>query len=190
MEDPNSGKLAYFYCNRSEDDRRKPEMILRGLIHQLVQSEGDKLLSPIVEIYDQRLRDGQRSSQLSIKECQDLLVRLIDGVPRTNICLDALDEVDPTNRKVLLQSIKGVMKASNSLVKVFATSRRDPDILRHFEIFPRIELESDDNTDDINCFLDQRICEVIDDGDLLMGEVTQDLEKRILQDLGQRSKGM
>jgi hypothetical protein len=35
-------KLAYFYCNRAEENRREPESILNTLIQQLAQADGGK----------------------------------------------------------------------------------------------------------------------------------------------------
>ena len=42
-------------------------------------------------------------------------------------------------------------------VKVFATTRMGIDILMQFEMFPRIELEPDDNVDDINRFVEEKV---------------------------------
>jgi len=73
--------------------------------------------------------------------------------PRTTICIDALDEVDHKLRLDLLKALKHVVEKSNTLVKVFATTPMDTDILMQFAMFPRIELEPDDNVDDINRFV-------------------------------------
>jgi len=53
----------------------------------------------------------------------------------------------------LPEALKHVVERSGALVKVFATTRVDPDILLQFEVFPRIELDLDDNVDDINQFV-------------------------------------
>ncbi|RPB22322.1 hypothetical protein L211DRAFT_769603, partial [Terfezia boudieri ATCC MYA-4762] len=188
------GKLAYFYCNRAEENRREPRKILSTLIQQLAQTaskEGSKegLLMPIVDIYRDRERNGQKSAQLSLKESQDLLVQLIDIYPQTTICIDAMDEVDHDTRIHLLKSLKNVIKASKNVVKIFVTTRMDSDILMQFEIFPRIELEPDDNEDDINAFLRTQVQSLIDDGLLLHGEVSKELKEEIYNSLCQRCKG-
>ena len=90
-------KLAYFYCNRAEENRREPRQVLATLIQQLAQShseEGPGLLTPVVDIYKDREEKGQKSAPLSLAECRDLLVQLIDAYPQTTICIDAIDEVD------------------------------------------------------------------------------------------------
>ncbi|RPB22319.1 hypothetical protein L211DRAFT_333519 [Terfezia boudieri ATCC MYA-4762] len=190
------GKLAYFYCNRAEENRREPRKILSTLIQQLAQAgskEGSKegLLTPIVDIYRDRERNGQKSAQLSLKESQDLLVQPIDIYPQTTICINAIDEVDDDTRIHLLKSLKNVIKASKNVVKIFVTTRMDSDILMQFEIFPRIELEPDDNKDDsdINAFLRIQVQSLIDDGLLLHGKVSNELKEEIYNSLCQRCKG-
>jgi len=149
---------VYFYCNRAEESRRDPESILRTLIQQLAQTPAeDKLLTPVLHIYKDREKKGQLSSRLTLKECQDLLVQLIAVYPQTTICIDALDEVDHKLRFKLLEALTHVLKRSNTLVKIFATTRMDPDILLQFEMFPRIELEPNDNVDDIDRFVKEKV---------------------------------
>jgi len=190
--DSRLGKLAYFYCNRAEGSRRDPESILSALVHQLVRTESDEmtLLKPIVDTYDLRESKGQKSSRLSLLESRDLLVQLTDVYEQTTICIDALDEVEPSTRKDLLQALKVVMEKSKNLVKIFATTRMDVDIVRQFEMFPRIELQPDDNASDIEHFIEERIQAGIDDGELLDGAVSDSLKAEICKVLGERSRGM
>jgi hypothetical protein len=183
--------LAFFYCNRAEESRREPESILRTLIHQLAQTPSeDNLLTPVLDVYKDRENKGQLSSRLTLKECQDLLVQLIAVYPRTTICIDALDEVDHNLRLGLLRALKHIVERSNTPVKIFATARMDTDILVQFEMFPRIELEPDDNVDDINRFVKEKIQEAIKEKQLLHGNVPNALKDEICQVLCERSKGM
>jgi len=182
---------VYFYCNRAEESRRDPEIILRTLIQQLAQAPSrDKLLTPVLDIYKDREQVGQLSSRLTLKECQDLLAQLIAVYPQTTICIDALDEVDHKLRLELLEALKYVVERSNTLVKIFATTRMDTDILLQFEMFARIELEPDDNVDDINRFVKEKVQGMIDRKQLLHGNVPNTLKDEICQVLCERSKGM
>jgi len=183
--------LAFFYCNRAEESRRDPESILRTLIQQLAQTPSeDDLLTPVLDVYKDREKKGQLSARLTLKECQDLLVQLIAVYPQTTICIDALDEVDHRVRLKLLEALKYVVERSTSLVKIFATTRMDTDILMQFERYPRIELESDDNVDDINRFVKEKVQGMIEQKQLLHGNVPNPLRDEICQVLCQRSKGM
>ncbi|KAI5790570.1 hypothetical protein FPQ18DRAFT_277531, partial [Pyronema domesticum] len=185
-------KLAYFYCNRGEENRREPESILSSIIQQLAQSPIDenKLLKPIVDIYRERKKKGQISSRLSLSESRELLVQLTDIYPRTMICIDALDEVAEDKRIYLLKALNYVITESKNLVKIFATTRMDPEIVTHFEMFPRIELQPDDNDSDINQFVKTRVKSTIDDRQLLSGNVSDELQIEICEVLCKRSKGM
>jgi len=145
---------------------------------------------PVLDVYKDREKVGQLSSKLTLKECQDLLVRLMGVYPQTTICIDALDEVDHKLRFELLEALKNVVERSNSLVKIFATTRMDTDILMQFEMYPRIELEPDDNADDINRFVEEKVKEMIERKRLLHGNVPNALKEEICQVLCERSKGM
>jgi len=182
-------KLVYFYCNRTEESRRQPESILRALVRQLAKSEGE-VLEPVVGIYNGREGKGQLSQCLTLAECQDLLVQLTDAYPQTTICIDALDEVDHTKRLKLLHALKYLVERSKNVVKIFATTRMDTDILLQFEAFPRIELQPDDNVADINQFVTTTVQEAIEQEQLLHGDVTNELRDEICKVLCERSKGM
>jgi hypothetical protein len=190
--DPTPQKLAYFYCNRAEENRRKPESILNTLIQQLAQTglKNDELLKPVVENYEDRENKGQESSPLVLSESEKLLIKLTDLYPQTTICIDALDEVEKESRISLLKSLKNVIEGSKNLVKIFATTRMDPDILTQFEMFPRIELQPDDNVDDINRFVGKKVQSAIEDRLLLQGDVSHELKTKICDVLCERSKGM
>ena len=66
----------------------------------------------------------------------------------------------------------------------------DPDIIWQFEMFPRIELEPDDNMGDINQFVKTKLQSTIDEGLLLGGDVPDELKAEICDALCWRSRGM
>ena len=184
-------KFAYFYCNRAEESRRQPVNILNTLIQQLAQTESEnKLLKPVVDIYLDREKKGQRSSLLRLQESEELLIKLTDIYPQTTICIDALDEVETKDRIQLLKALKNTIEKSKSLVKIFATTRMDPDILLQFVMFPRIEMEPGDNISDINHYVKTNLQSTIDDRLLLEGDVPDKLKAEICDALCARSKGM
>jgi hypothetical protein len=125
-----------------------------------------------------------------LEEAQELLIRLTDIYSGTTICIDALDEVENGIRIRLLKSLKYVIERSKNLVKIFATTRMDIDILRQFQMFPKIELQPDDNVSDINQFVKTKVQSTIDDGLLLDGDVSHGFKAEICDALCKRSKGM
>ena len=185
-------KLAYFYCDRGEKNRREPQSILNTLIQQLAQAESgkDKLFKPVVDIYRDREKTGQTSSRLSLEESQELLIQLTNTYSQTTICIDALDEVETRTRLHLLKELKNIIQKSKNLVKIFATTRMDTDILRQLQMFPSIELQPDDNIVDITQFVEVKVQSTIDDGQLLDGDVPDGLKVKICSAVCKRSKGM
>jgi hypothetical protein len=133
---------------------------------------------------------GQTGARLTLRESQELLVKLTNIFPQTTICIDALDEVDSKTRLDLLKSLKQVIGESKNLVKIFATSRNDVDIFSQLEIFPKIDVQPDDNKDDISEFVTTRVESVINERQLLDGQVSLDFKKEICDVLRTRSKGM
>ena len=183
-------KLAYFYCDRAEETRRDPHSILCTLIQQLVQTDSEEgLLTRVVNIYQDREKRSQRKAWLSLQECQGLLIHIVEMYPQTIICIDAMDEVHSDTRIVLLNCLKDVIETAKTVVKIFVTTRMDMDILIHLRIFPRIDLQPDDNVGDINEFVRTKIKSAVGNGLLLHGDVSDDLQEEICNVLCQRCKG-
>ncbi|KAF8534161.1 hypothetical protein BDD12DRAFT_896905 [Trichophaea hybrida] len=90
----------------------------------------------------------------------------------------------------LLKSLKLVIEKLKNLVTIFATSRNDLDILHQFGMFPRIDVQPDDNAKDIREFIQSNVAHAIDDAQLLQGHVSEDLRMEICDALGTRSKGI
>lgn len=183
--------MAYFYCNRAEQNRRDPVNILNALIQQLVTQTGTMgILKPAVEIYREREKCGQTSSKLTLQESLTLLIKITNIYPQTIICIDALDEVGRDIRIYLLKSLKSVIERSSNLVKIVATARNDPDILLQFSSFPRIDVQPDDHSDDIINFIHSEVRRDVADGQLLHGKVSDELQLEICDVLSRRSAGM
>ncbi|KAF8241380.1 hypothetical protein K440DRAFT_572817, partial [Wilcoxina mikolae CBS 423.85] len=147
-------------------------------------------MKPVVDIYNDREQKGQKNSRLTPQESQELLLKLTNIYPMTTICLDALDEVNSESRTRLLKVLKLVIDKSKTLVKIFATSRNDPDILQQFNAFPRIDVHPDDNFGDIQAFINMELGHAISDGRLLLGDVSPNIGNEICDTLSKRARGM
>ena len=110
---------------------------------------------------------------------QELFIQLADIYPQTTICVDALDEVKDDTRLHLLKALINIIEKSKNLVKIFATTRMDTDILRQFEKFPMIELQPGDNISNITRFVKTKVQSTIDDYKLLDGDVPDRLKDKI-----------
>lgn len=152
--------------------------------------EHGNLLEPVHSHYSSVEMKGQLHTQLSRGESQELLVKLANIHIRTVVCIDALDELEPTTRLHLMSALKYLIDNSTNLIKIFVTSRNDTDILNELEMFPRIDVEPTDNNNDIIKFVRERIEFNIDHKLLLEGAVSEDLKKRIHDSICERSDGM
>ncbi|KAI5841599.1 hypothetical protein BZA05DRAFT_318976, partial [Tricharina praecox] len=127
---------------------------------------------------------------LSLEESQSLLVQLTDIYPQTTICIDGLDEVAPETRVILLKSLANIMRTAKNPLKIFATSRMDPDIPLLFHKVTMIELQPSDSVRDITRFVEEKVQSAIDDKQLLLGNAGGELKAEICNILRHRCKGM
>ncbi|KAH6889475.1 hypothetical protein B0T10DRAFT_548840 [Thelonectria olida] len=174
--------FAYFYCNRNEEERRQPQSILRSLVRQLSSPFGRS------EEIHQDVRDlpkslGDQCLILDVDMCQDILLKLVASYPSTTIILDALDECNSENRIELMGCFNELMN-QNDRLKVFISSRKDFDIVNHFESHPRVEIQATDNQDDIENFVKEQLSRV------KRLENMPNLREEISKTLFEKSKGM
>lgn len=184
--------MAYFYCNYKEELRRDPASILRSLIKQLcLRSPNSNFPAPVQAVYTQRKQDSDLANLLSTTECKALLVKLAAGFPRTTIVLDALDECEPTTRESLFDALDSVVaEATTNPVKVFVTSRDDADLRKRFVSRPNVYIQDRDNSADIACYVRTEIAECIRRGKLLDGQVSAELQDRVVRVLEAGANGM
>jgi len=117
-----------------------------------------------------------------------LILQLTNICPQTTIVIDALGECRPKMRKELIRSIKQIVEESKNLVKVFISSHDEYDIVTKFNSFVRIEVN--DNSGGVRRYVNEKVTELIEDEDLLMGSVSTELRDLICSTLGDRADGM
>ncbi|KAA8894720.1 ankyrin repeat-containing domain protein [Sphaerosporella brunnea] len=157
-EEKNISALAYFYCDKKEQIRGKPEEILRALVKQLshIPSQGGHVFQSVVTKYKHRKDAGNHKpgeDPLSLKECCELLAGLTNLYPLTVLVIDALDEAEEDSRYQLFQALKDLVVSSEKLVKIFVSSRDNHDIVLQLEKFSNFHIEARDNREDIEKFV-------------------------------------
>lgn len=127
--------MAFFYCSRStaEPERAKPVEILSALLRQLSSSKPEiPIRDAVAKEYQIRKKKAEEDcsplKKLTIKDCTDLILQLNTERPAM-IIIDALDECDEATRHELLESLDKIVSQSESLIKVFVSSRDDVDIV-------------------------------------------------------------
>ena len=67
--------------------------------------------------------------------------------------LDALDECDPETRHELLETLQEIVAESPRLIKIFASSRDDGDLVSLLKGYYNLEISSKRNAEDIENFV-------------------------------------
>lgn len=106
------------------------------------------------------------------------------------LVLDALDECTPDQRRELFEVLGGLVSPTHSNsgnVKLFVTSREEPDIKREFQNFPVIPIEAKKVDEDLESYVTAKIDQYIEDGNL---RIEAALKNKIRTTLVDRAGGM
>ncbi|KAJ2995025.1 hypothetical protein NUW58_g1386 [Xylaria curta] len=176
--------FAFFYCDRNEEQRRKPLSVLRSYVRQLSTTPGnpDCIRKPLQDFCRQT---RQRGADLGFSDCKEQLLQSLNLYPQTTIVLDALDECEQDLRKEIIGTIEELVSKSENPLKVFISSRPDRDIRHRFLDKPNIEIQATDNEEDIRAFVSQEITKHES-----WGGMSQDLQNEIVGVLFDKSQGM
>ena len=167
---------------------------MRSILKQLSISLPSLLLrSPVVRAYqekDQKAKeDGSPLEPLTLQECVERILGLLESNPAT-IIIDALDECNPRTRMKLLKALDDIIQRSANLVKVFVSSRDDPDIVIRLQHSRNVYISVKDNGEDIKRFINEEIARSIEDGVLLYGKISEELKTEIIMKLQKKAQGM
>ncbi|KAF8244964.1 hypothetical protein K440DRAFT_507396, partial [Wilcoxina mikolae CBS 423.85] len=119
-----------------------------------------------------------------------LIVTLLNSYRRTTILIDALDESDPKKRANFLHALKKIIDTSTSLVKVFISNRDDGDIVLRLNEVPNLFIEANDNSHDIERFVQRELTRCIEERTLLGGNVSTELQAEVSAVLLSKANGM
>jgi Cdc6-like AAA superfamily ATPase len=139
-----SNHVAFFYAVRNpvEPERSECDQILRSLLRQLASpSPGGPIFAPIVSRYEDALSGLEDYTDViwTYEDAVETLIELCNLYPAVVFIIDALDEVNPMNRLDLLDALIRVMEESETLVKIFISSRENMDV---FDRLDRRTLQS------------------------------------------------
>ncbi|KAF5007062.1 hypothetical protein FDECE_6607 [Fusarium decemcellulare] len=157
MESTDRGNrgFAFFYCDRTPS--ASWEDILLSYIRQLGEVPQDpKRIHRDLEKFC-----GDRKSiqdYVTIEDCKQTLVEMINTYPRTILVLDGLDECDRDTRKKLVAVFLHLIEQSQRVLKIFIASRPEDDIRGAMESFPQmVRMNSRDNKGDIKVYVNHVI---------------------------------
>lgn len=147
-----NAQVAYFYCKHGDSQRTTFIPILRSILRQLIKP-GHLLLPWCHDLY----LDSNQLSLFSEKSCREMLRTILLNTDRAILILDGIDECEPPDRKLLLSFVSQLLSDCGNQepgkLRVFITSRDEPDICRHLHDYTKIEITPDDNEKDIKNYI-------------------------------------
>lgn len=135
----------------SEPERAQCDKILASLVRQLAcPSRNNLILEPVLRKYEEIVEFEHFNSQVwTTNDSTAMLIELISVYPAVTLVLDALDEVDIQDRQDLLDALMKIIQESQSLVKIFVSSRDSMDLAIRLKTLPNLSIDSRCSTGDI-----------------------------------------
>ena len=122
--------VAGLYCDYLSQEQQSATNMLGAILKQLLERDG--IPQPVRQAFRMEKRGfGGRAVQLL--NLVEILKTTITSLPQVFICIDALDECLPNNRRDLLESLQSIAQASPTM-RMFLSGRphiRD-EITRYF----------------------------------------------------------
>ncbi|KAM6520141.1 hypothetical protein FALCPG4_013692 [Fusarium falciforme] len=179
--------FAFFYCNQTEPTRRQALSVLCSFIRQLSSPKciSGHLHPKLRQLYvDSQLKGAGWTLDL----CKQHLIDLFNFYPHTTVILDALDECEVEERRLLLNIFDWATKSSSRPVKIFISSRPEADIRQRLISLPNLEISARNNNHDIARFIKES-ADSPGPWSLTL-EKNNALKEEIIQTLIEKSDGM
>ncbi|RDK37585.1 ankyrin [Aspergillus phoenicis ATCC 13157] len=154
-DNPKDEGLAFFYLNRNEQARSDPLSALQSIVRQLstTMKRPEAVQEKLKALYD-KCREG--GSSLTLEQCKEQILSSISIYQRTTIVIDAMDECDSESSDQLIDALTlFISKSPTKNVKIFMSSRPDPEIKNLLEKTPNIDIDASDNKEDIRKYLSE-----------------------------------
>lgn len=193
--------VAHFYCSslKSDKSRSEADEILRSLLRQVavVSKPDESVHSAVVQQYLQKetwaKQEGFDLRPLTCEDCVPLLTEIGHATPLIFI-IDAVDEIcqDDSQRYRCIDALEKVRKGASSVVKIFATTRSDSNVLAMWNApeVQRFQLQPQDCAGDMVAFVEAQVRLAKSSLRLLNGAVDDSLFKEIVEALRQNAGEM
>ena len=183
---PTNTGVTFIYCNYKEP-RTSTEYIKLAIkqICRRMKPLPDRLQEAFKKYYE-------NDSQPSSGELRSIFLTIALQFNSMFLVLDALDECTPDQRVELCEFFSNIVESNTGrgIVKLFVTSRKEPDIERVFQqrLFPKIEIEAAKVDRDIAVYVKAQIESRLKDGRLILQDIK--LKAKILTALTTKAGGM
>ena len=176
---------AFFYCKLGDEQYSSSAAIFRGLLRQVSLSGLNKSLHPaIVDAYMSKEGRGLEPPSLTTSEAAHLLCE-VSKDSMTTIIIDGLDECELQERERVVQELRQLLQRTQGL-KILVSSRDDDDIVRSFQHDSEIAVDKEANPADLAYY----IRTVVEESQLLRGQILPDLKAEVIRSLERDADGM
>ncbi|KAK5997061.1 hypothetical protein PT974_02412 [Cladobotryum mycophilum] len=150
---PHHEGFAFFYCSRSGHSLQDPQVVLQSFVRQLssIAHDTEKVQVKLMEKWRTAKDKG---TDLSYKDCKELILDSVALFSKTTLILDALDETDATTHN-LAETLIEIMQKSSKPIKIFISSR--PECYKVFEGWSTISIDAAEQSTDIETFLEENL---------------------------------
>ena len=146
----------------------------------------------LVAVYDRAQSEGFNATSIDASNTESLFRRALPTFKATYVVIDALDECEEAERKELVTALKSHVALRHHVVKVFVTSRDEKDLARMLSGTCDFRINADDTALDIRPFVEIKVEECINNGEILggQGNVTPELRQDLIDTLVGKADGM
>lgn len=164
--------ISFIYCNYKEP--QKSTEYMKAAIKQLARRMSE-FPADIEQLYDNASNPGNT-------ELQNSFIQISSSFKQVFLVLDALDECTEDQKSDLFDIFRSIVAPSSGSVRVniklFITSREEPDIKRGFENFPLIKIETKKVDADIKSYVTSQLKNLRSEDASLKDEVVNQLVAR------------
>ena len=146
----------------------------------------------LVSTYDQARSKGFNATSIDASSTESLFRGALPTFKATYVVIDALDECEEAERRELVTALKSHVALRHHVVKVFLTSRDEKDLARMLSGTCDFRINADDTALDIRPFVEIKVEECINNGEILGGKenVTPKLRQDLVDTLVGKADGM
>jgi hypothetical protein len=174
--------LAYFYCDATDSESQRPEVVLGTLLCQICSQ-----LAEIPGAVDAAFADATSPSgnqtKATAEELQSMMIIALRGCHNPFVVVDGLDE--SVNRGNLCELLASLASEQDSPVRLFVTSRPEPDIRKVFGGMANISAQCKAADSDIDEYIAARI-----DSNARLRKMSDDLQQHVHHELREGAQGM
>ena len=142
--------VAWLYCDFVAHQEQSATAMLGAILGQLVG------IGEMPENIRERFRKRFSDRGLRLSDMVGMLKTAISTLPRTYICIDALDECNSKSRQELLRSLRDIIRESPRMQMLFTGRSHIADEVKKYFV-EAIIVPVSPSEDDIRAYLDARL---------------------------------